>query len=74
MHVNETRSEVRIPPSHTILLLYQNLPFTCFCNYFQVFEGAIAAIPLSVDLWVHYLNFASLTTKGQLDGPQLMRR
>lgn len=41
---------------------------------FQVFERAIAAIPLSVDLWVHYLNFASLTTKGQLDGPQLMRR
>ncbi|KAM7443644.1 PRP39 pre-mRNA processing factor39 [Porites harrisoni] len=42
-------------------------------NAKEVFERAIAAIPLSVDLWVHYLNFASLTTKGQLDGPQLMR-
>lgn len=43
-------------------------------NAKEVFERAIGAIPLSVDLWVHYLNFASLTTKGQLDGPQLMRR
>jgi len=42
--------------------------------YFQVFEGAISAIPLSVDLWVHYLNFASQSTKGQIDGPELMRR
>ncbi|XP_068731526.1 pre-mRNA-processing factor 39-like isoform X2 [Montipora capricornis] len=39
----------------------------------EVFEGAISAIPLSVDLWVHYLNFASQTTKGQIDGPELMR-
>ncbi|XP_074632346.1 pre-mRNA-processing factor 39-like isoform X2 [Acropora palmata] len=39
----------------------------------EVFEGAISAIPLSVDLWVHYLNFASQSTKGQIDGPELMR-
>ncbi|XP_078351980.1 pre-mRNA-processing factor 39-like isoform X1 [Oculina patagonica] len=39
----------------------------------EVFEGAIAAIPLSVDLWVHYLNFASQSTKGQIDGPEVMR-
>ena len=59
--------------------LSSNNQVLCFltgmlCFYFQVFEGAIAAIPLSVDLWVHHLNFASLTTKGQLDGPELMRR
>lgn len=40
----------------------------------EVFEGAISSIPLSVDLWVHYLNFASQTTKGQIDGPEVMRR
>ncbi|XP_022800433.1 pre-mRNA-processing factor 39-like isoform X2 [Stylophora pistillata] len=39
----------------------------------EVFEGAISSIPLSVDLWVHYLNFASQTTKGQIDGPEVMR-
>lgn len=44
-----------------------------FC-LLQVFEGAISAIPLSVDLWVHYLNFVSQSTKGQIDGPEVMRR
>lgn len=40
----------------------------------KVFEQGIAAIPYSVDLWVHYLNFSSQMTKGQADGPQIMRR
>lgn len=39
----------------------------------EVFEGAISSIPLSVDLWVHYLNFASQTTKGKLISQGLRR-
>ncbi|KAK3741774.1 hypothetical protein QZH41_011386, partial [Actinostola sp. cb2023] len=38
-----------------------------------VFEQGVSAISYSVDLWVHYLNFSSQITKGQVDGPQIMR-
>ncbi|EDO33251.1 predicted protein, partial [Nematostella vectensis] len=40
----------------------------------EVFEQGVKAIACSVDLWVHYLNFSSQATKGQPDGPEIMRR
>ncbi|CAG2067124.1 unnamed protein product [Timema podura] len=27
------------------------------CNHSSVFERGLKAIPLSVDLWIHYLNY-----------------
>ncbi|XP_028396326.1 pre-mRNA-processing factor 39-like isoform X2 [Dendronephthya gigantea] len=39
----------------------------------QVFEKGVEAIALSVDLWVHYLNFTSQTTKGLSNNATAMR-
>ena len=37
--------------------MYYNYFNNKICILFQIFEEGTKAIPLSVDLWIHYINF-----------------
>ena len=39
----------------------------------QVFKAGLKAIPLSIDLWIHYLNFMSQNAKDDSDSIEQMK-
>lgn len=57
-----------------IVVSVEELLFHCVPPSLQVFEEGVKAIPLSVDLWLHYVSFAIACYKDTSQGEDLIRR
>ncbi len=49
------------------------MPCWSFFVLAQVFEKGLMAIPLSIDLWIHYINFANKKYEGDPEKTEKMR-